>query len=51
MNCATFYEGVECVFGFNYKCFRVARDDLNRVRMEGLGLKPLRIHLETTKDI
>ena len=37
LNCATFSKGVEFVFGFTKKCFRVARDDLNNVPMEGLG--------------
>ena len=51
MNHATFCEGMECVFRFTEKCFHVARDELNRVPMEGLGSKPLRIHLESNKDV
>ena len=48
---ATFLESVECVFRFTEKWFRVARDGLNHVPMEGLELKPLIIHLESVKDI
>ena len=33
LNHATFSEGVECIFGFNNKCFCVARDDLNHLPM------------------
>ena len=51
LNCVTFPEGVECVFGFTKKCFCVARDYLNRVPMEDLGSKPLRIYLEFAKDV
>ena len=43
-------EDVQCVFVFNEKCFRVARDNLNHVLTKGLGLKPLRIHLKFTND-
>ena len=39
LNHVTFYEGVECVFGFIDKFFHVARDDLNHVPTEGLRLK------------
>ena len=51
MNRTTFSEGVDIVFVFNDKCFCVSRDDLDYVIMEGLGSKPLRIHLEYTKDV
>ena len=51
MNYVTFSEGVKCVLGFTDKFFRVSHDDLNHVLMEGLGSKPLRIHLEFTKDV
>ena len=51
LNRATFSEGVECVFGFTEKCFSIACDDLNHVPIEGLGLKPLRVHLEYANDI
>ena len=50
LNPMTFSEGVECVLGFINKCFRLARNDLNHVPIEGLVLKPLRIHLEFAKD-
>ena len=51
LNRATFYEFVECVFGFTKKFLHVARNDLNHVQMKGLGSKPLRIHLEFAKAI
>ena len=51
MNHATFSEGVKCVFSSTEKLFYVASDDLNHVPMEGLGLKPLRIHLGYTKGV
>ena len=51
LNHTTFFKGVKCVFGFTDKCFCVSRDDLDYVIMEGLGSKPLRIHLEYTKDV
>ena len=51
LNQTTFSEGVECVSVFTKKCFCVARGDLNQVPMEGLGLKPIRIHLDSAKDI
>ena len=50
-NCATFSEGVECVFGCTGKSFRVDGDDLKHIPMKGLGSKPLRIHLEFAKEI
>ena len=45
LSCATFFEGVECVFGFINKYFHVAHDNLDHLPMKGLGLKPLRIYL------
>ena len=51
LNRVNFSEGVERVFGFTKKCFSVACDDLDHVPMKGLGLKPLRIHLEFAKNI
>ena len=51
LNRANSFEDVKFVFGFTYKCFRVDGYDLNRVPMEVLGSKPLRIHLEPSKDI
>ena len=51
LNYANFSEGVDFVFGFTNKCFCVALDDLNHIPMEGLGSKPLRIHLESAKNI
>ena len=47
----TFSEGVKFIFGFTEKCFRVARDKLNHVPIEGLVSKPLRSHLESTKGV
>ena len=44
-------KGMECVFIFSDKCFRVARDDLDHVPMKGLGLKPLIIRLGFAKEI
>ena len=51
LNTATFSKGVKCVFGFSGKCFCVSRNDLNRIPMEGLGLKPLIIHSLSNKDV
>ena len=51
LNRATFPRSVKCIFGFTEKFFHLARDDLNHVPMEGLGLKPLRIHLGYTKGV
>ena len=51
LNRTTFSEGVECVFGFTDKCFRVALDDLDHVPMKGLGSKYLRNHLVFVKEI
>ena len=47
----TFYEGVKFVFIFTKRLFCVDRDGLNHVPMEGLGLKPLRIHSESAKYV
>ena len=44
-------EGVKFVFGFTNKFFPVARDALKYIPMEGLGSKPLRIYLESAKDV
>ena len=51
LNRATLSEGVECVFRFTKKCFRVDPDDLNHIPMEILGSKPLIIHLGFAKEI
>ena len=51
LNPVTFSEGVKCVFAFTEKWYPVNCYDLNNSPMEGLGLKPLRIYLESTKDI
>ena len=44
-------EGMKFVFGFTNKCFRVARDDLNNVPMEGLELKPMKINFQSANNI
>ena len=46
-----FSKDVKCVFGFTNNFFRVALDYLNRIPMEGLGLKPLRILFGYYKDV
>ena len=51
LNCATFSEGMECVFGFIDKCFRVARDDLDYVPIKGFVSKPFIIHLGLSNNI
>ena len=51
LNHTTFSESVMFVFGFIKKCFCVACNDANHVPMEGLGLKPLRIHLESANGV
>ena len=51
LNHVTFSEVVECVFGFTGKFFCVAHNDLDHVPMEDLVSKPLRIHLESAKDL
>ena len=51
MNCMKFSKGEEFIFGLTKKFFRVAQDDLDHVSMEGLGSKPLIIHLELAKYV
>ena len=50
LTCVIFSEGVECVFGSTKKFLHVACDELNLIKMVGLWLKPLRIHLKFDKD-
>ena len=51
MNRTNFLEGVKCILGLTKKFFGVDYDDLNNIPVEGLGPKPLIIHLGYTKGV